>query len=183
MDINITARNIDLDSSLKSYVHKRLDKMERMYRRIYKCEVVLEEEKERKNTEIIMYLKRNRIIAKESSPDIYASIDNATESVKKQLRRLHGRVSSRRRKAMFSKIMRPVARLSGQEEALYPEQQVGQIYKSNLFASKPMLPDEAKLELDLANRIFIMFKNADTGEINVLYKRHDGNYGLIEPSF
>ena len=182
MDINITGRNIDLDDSLKGYVHKRLDKMERMYRRIYKCEVILEEEKERKNTEIILYLKRNRVIAKESSPDIYASIDNATESIKKQLRRLRGRVSSRRRKAMFSKLMRPVTRFGAPEEIIYPEDQ-GQIYKSNLFASKPMLPEEAKLELDLSGRVFITFKNADTGEVNVLYKRQDGNYGIIEPSF
>ncbi len=88
MDINITGRNFDLDDSLKSYIHKKLDKLERLYRRIYKCEVILEEEKTRKNVEIVLYLKRNRVIAKESSPDIYASIDSASGTIRKRLRRL-----------------------------------------------------------------------------------------------
>ncbi|MEA3488733.1 MAG: ribosome-associated translation inhibitor RaiA [Candidatus Omnitrophota bacterium] len=182
MDINITGRNFDLDNSIKKYVHKRLDKLEKMYRRIYKCEVILEEEKERKKAEIILYLKRNRVVAKEISPDIYASIDNASESIKKQLRRLRGKVSSRRRKLMLSKLMKPVARFGASPEIVIPEQRE-RIIKSNTFAGKPMLPEEAKLELELMGRSFIMFKNADTGEANVLYKRHDGNYGLIEPDF
>ncbi|MBD3379893.1 MAG: ribosome-associated translation inhibitor RaiA, partial [Candidatus Omnitrophica bacterium] len=108
MDINITGRNIDLTDSLKGYIHKRLDKIEKLYRRIYKCEVILEEEKERKNTEIILYLKRNKIIAKESSSDIYASVDIAAQKVKKQLRRLHGRLQSKRRKTVFGRLMGPI---------------------------------------------------------------------------
>ena len=185
MDINITGRNLDLDDSLKQYIHKRLDKIERLYRRIYKCEVILEEEKERKNVEIILFLKRNRIIAKESSPDIYASIDSAYDSIKKQLRRISGKLFSKRRKNMINRIVGPVSRFVRTDELdeISYVAEGGEIIKSNLFANKPMLPEEAKLELDLAGRIFISFKNADTGEVNVLYKRRDGNYGLIEPNF
>lgn len=182
MDITITGRNLDLDDSLKRYIHKKLDKLERIYRRIYKCEVVLEEEKVRKNAEIILYLKRNRVVAKESSPDIYASIDNASETIRKQLRRLSGKLSSKRRKAMLSKIMRPVSRFSAAEEIIISEER-GRIIKANFFADKPMLPEEARMELDIIGKNFIMFKNADTSEVNVLYKRGDRNYGLIEPNF
>jgi putative sigma-54 modulation protein len=182
MDITITGRNIDLDDTLKEYIHKRLDKLDKVYRRIYKCEVILEEEKIRKNAEIILFLKRNRIIAKESSPDIYASIDNATESVKKQMRRLSGRLGARRRKAVINKIINPVARFRTRGGAGMP-QAGGRIINSNTFADKPMLPEEAKLELEVLDRSFIVFKNADTGEVNVLYKRGDGNYGLVEPTF
>ena len=179
MDINITGRNLDLDDSLKEYIHKRLDKLESHYRRIYKCEVVLEEEKLRKNAEIILYLKRNRIVAKESSPDIYASIDNATEVIKKQLRRLSGKISSRRRRVVFTRIMRP---FRGQEGSIVTNGR-GNIVRTDNFADKPMLPEEAKLELDILEKDFIMFKNADTGEANVIYKKNDGNYGIIEPNF
>lgn len=183
MDITITGRNLDLDEGLKGYIHKKLDKLDRLYRRIYRCEVILEEEKIRKNVEIILFLKRNRIIAKESSTDIYASIDNAAESIKKQMRRLNGRLNSRRRKAVFDKLMRRQApRFVETEESSAPEADGG-IIKTNLFSDKPMLPEEAKLELELMDRDFIMFKNADTGESNVLYKREDNNYGLIEPNF
>ncbi len=182
MDINITGRNMGLSGALKEYVHKRLDKMERHYRRIYRCDVVLEEEKERKNVEVILYLKRNRIIAKETTPDMYASIDSAAESVKKQLRRLNGRVQAKRRRNIFRNIFKQVPGFRVSEENIYNEPHGG-IIKTNTFADKPMLPEEAKLELEVMDRIFIMFKNADTGEMNVLYKRGDGNYGLIEPKF
>ena len=63
------------------------------------------------------------------------------------------------------------------------EDEKGQIIQMNVFADKPMLPEEAKLELKLMDKSFIMFKNASTGEANVLYKRSDGNHGLIEPDF
>lgn len=183
MDINITGRNITLNDSLKSYVHKRMDKLEKLYNRMYRCEVILEEEKERKIAEVIIYLKRNRVVAKESSPDIYASIDNASENVKKQLGRLHGRLTSRRRKNIFSKIISKVPGFRPVEDPMFNEPH-GEIIKTNVFADKPMVPEEAKLELELLDkRVFIMFKNADSGEVNVIYRRGDGNYGLIEPKF
>ena len=172
---------MSLDDSLKAYIHKRLDRLDHLYKRIYKCEVILEEEKARKNAEIILYLKRNRIVAKESSPDIYASIDNASGNVRKQVRRLNGRVSSKRRRALFGRIMSPVARFRGRKTVI-PEGP-GRIVRANSFADKPMLPEEARLELELMEKNFIMFKNADTGEVNVLYKRGGGDYALIEPSF
>ncbi len=182
MQITITGRNLDLDDSLKRYIHKRMDRLERLYGRIYNCEVILEEGKVLKNVEVILHLKRNRVVAKESSPDLYASIDNASDKVKKQLRRLNDRLSSRRRKAVVGKIMRPVRRFrrSGRMADLGGQ---GEIVRINSFADKPMLPEEAKLELELMNKNFIMFKNADTGEVNVLYKRGDGKYGLVEPNF
>ncbi|MBD3425695.1 MAG: ribosome-associated translation inhibitor RaiA [Candidatus Omnitrophica bacterium] len=178
MEINITGRNIELNSTIKDYVQKKMDKLDQMYGRIYGCEVVLEEEKERKNVEVILYLKKNKVVAKESSPDIFASIDNASENVKKQLRRLTGKLSSRRRKAMLGRLMNPFRSAPGTAE-----KQQGMIVKSNTFADKPMLPEEAKLELDVLNRNFIVFRNAETGEVNVIYKRGDGNYGIVEPKF
>jgi putative sigma-54 modulation protein len=182
MQIVITGRNLDLDDALKGYIHKRLDKLGRLYRRIYKCEVILEEGKVLKNAEVILYLKRNRVVAKESSPDLYASIDNAADKVKRQLRRLSDRLSTRRRKAMVGKIMGPVARFARSERRAVSGEQ-GDIIKMNTFADKPMLPEEAKLELELLGGNFIMFKNADTGEANVLYRRSDGKYGLVDPDF
>ncbi|MFH1665299.1 MAG: ribosome-associated translation inhibitor RaiA [Candidatus Omnitrophota bacterium] len=182
MEIKITARNFDLDDPLKKYIHKKIDKLEHLYKRIFHCEVILEEEKIRKNVEIILFLKSNRIVVKESSTDIYASVDIATDKLKKRITRLSGRLASKRRKAVFDRIMYSVKRFKGREEESFPEPG-GKIVKVNMFADKPMLPEEAKLELELMERNFIMFKNADTGEINVLYKRNNGNAGLIEPNF
>ena len=185
MDINITGRNVELDPGLKKYINKRLDRVEKLYSRIYRCEVILEAEKERHIAEVILYLKRNRIIAKESSLDIYSSIDNAADNVKKQLRRLHGKISAKRRRAVISQIMGSVrgsAAPAYEEDIEVPETR-GEIVKEDLFPDKPMSPEEARLELELANKIFIMFKNADTGKVNVIYRKNDGDYGLIEPVF
>ncbi|MFH1877834.1 MAG: ribosome-associated translation inhibitor RaiA [Candidatus Omnitrophota bacterium] len=183
MEIKITGRNVDLTDSLKAYIHKRLDNLERLYKRIYECDVILEEEKIRQNIEIILYLKKTKIIAKESSPDIYASIDNAAENIKKQLRRLNSRLNTRRRRGVINRFMRQFRGPAAEEEMSFEPEQSGSIIKSNMFADKPLLPDEAKLELDIKGKDFLMFKNADTGEVNVLYRRTDRNYGLIEPSF
>ena len=184
MDINITGRNIDLDDSVKTYIHKRLDKLEKLYRRIYKCEVILDEEKVRHNVEIIMYLKRNRVVSKESSPDIYASIDLAADSAKKQLRRLHDRLSSRRRRAVMGRIMSPITSSKGvgQVQIELPEER-GEIVKDDFSHDKPISPEDARVELEVQEKVFLVFKNSHTGEKNVLYKKSDGNYGLIEPKF
>lgn len=182
MEVNITSRNVEMDNFLKEYIQRRLGKFEKAYSRIYRTEVILEEEKLNKKVEVIIYLKRNKVVAKESSPDIYASVDQVAESVKKQLRRLAGRLRSKRRKLVFHNVMEPMRRFyPGGEGSLSEEKQL--IVKTNVFAEKPMLPDEAKLELQGAKKIFLMFKNSDTGESNVIYKRDDGNYGLVEPRF
>jgi putative sigma-54 modulation protein len=105
MEISITGRNIDLTPALKKYVIKKLDRIEKFYSRIDKCDVILEEEKIRRIAEVVVYLRRTRIVAKESSTDMYASIDNASDIVKKQLRRLRGKVFSKRRKAVLARFM------------------------------------------------------------------------------
>ena len=179
MNTNITARNVELDDALKVYIQGKIDKLERLYNRIYSCDVVLGEEKIRENVEIILYLKRNKIVAKESSSDLYASFDMAFESARKQLRRLHDKVRSKRKKSVLRRFMAP---LTGNNAGdLYEGK--GNIVKANAFADKPMLPEEAKLELEMMDAEFLTYKNADTGETNVLYKKNDGNYGLIEPKF
>jgi putative sigma-54 modulation protein len=106
MDISITGRNMDLDPGLKKYIYKRLGKVEKLYKRIYNCEVVLDVEKERHIAEVILSLKRNRIVAKESSSDIYASIDKAVEIIKKQLRRMNGKIATKRKRSVFNRFMK-----------------------------------------------------------------------------
>jgi len=182
MEINITCRNFEADVPLKEYVRKKLGKLQKMYDRVYRTEIILDEEKERKNAEIILYLRRNRVIAKESSTDVYASVDQAVDSIKKQLRRLSGRVRSKRRKQMMKNIMRPVRMFYPSADISVPDE-FQSIIKTNAFADKPMLPEEAKLDLEANEKSFLMFKNSDTGEHNVIYKKSNGNYGLIEPKF
>lgn len=119
MDISITGRNIELDPGLKKYIYKRIGKAEKLYKRIYKCEVVLDVEKERHIAEVILSLKRNRVVAKESSKDIYASIDKAHDSIKKQLRRINGKLATKRKRAVINRFMRS---MRGQETPVFEEE-------------------------------------------------------------
>ena len=111
MEISITARNIDMNDSLKQYVHKKISKFNNIYKRIYKCDVVLDSEKERKNAEIILSLKRSKLVAKESSIDIVAAVDIVVDKIKKQLRRMNGKIASKRRKKIIKRIVDPVSNL------------------------------------------------------------------------
>ncbi len=180
MDIILTGRNVDLDERLKEYLFKKINRLGGTYEGIYRCEAKLAEEKIRKNAEIILHLKRKKLVVKESSEDIYGSIDTAVHKLKTQLRKLYGKRSSKRRsEGVLAKM---VSRFTGSESDS-PGDKKGEIVQMNVFADKPMLPEEAKLELKLMDKSFIMFKNASTGEANVLYRRSDGNHGLIEPDF
>lgn len=105
MDIRITGRNLELNSDVKKYIEKKLGKMDRFYDRVDRCDVILEQEKIRQIAEIIVYLRRTNLVARESSTDIYASIDMAAEVIKKRLRRLRGKVTAKRRKAVLSRFM------------------------------------------------------------------------------
>ncbi|MFH1304866.1 MAG: ribosome-associated translation inhibitor RaiA [Candidatus Omnitrophota bacterium] len=174
MNIIITGRNVDLDGALKRYISRKMGRLEHRRLRIPECDVVMEEVKSMMNIEVILHLGRNKIVAMESSPDIYASVDNVYENLKEQLRRLRDKMfSSRRRRFIFGRE---------KKEKIFSKD-VEKISKMNFFADKPMLPEEARLELELLGKEFIMFKNADTGAANVLYKKNDGAFGLIEPTF
>ena len=105
MEISITGRNIKLTPELKKYAESKLSRIERFYTRIDKCDVILEEEKIRHIAEVVVHLRTTRIVAKESSLDMYASIDNASDIIKKRLRRLRGKVFSKRRKAVLTRLL------------------------------------------------------------------------------
>ncbi|MBF0215597.1 MAG: ribosome-associated translation inhibitor RaiA [Candidatus Omnitrophica bacterium] len=110
MDVNITGRNVDLSNDEKRYMYKRLEKFDRIYSRISWAEVIVYEEKGMTTVEVIIQLKRNRIIAKETSPDLYATVDAAADNIKNQLKRLNGRVRSRRRLSVMKRLMWPFYR-------------------------------------------------------------------------
>lgn len=105
MEISITGRNFELTAELKKYVSRKVSKFERFYSRIDRCEVILEGEKIRRIAEVVVHLRRTRIVAKETTTDMYASVDNAVEVITKQLRRVRGKVFSKRRKAVIDRFM------------------------------------------------------------------------------
>jgi putative sigma-54 modulation protein len=178
--ISITAKHLEIDDKLKRYITDKLLKFRKFSENIISARVVMDSEKFRQIAEITVNMKNNRLTATEESSDMYAAVDNAVENMKIQLRRKRDRVKKRRRKVMLGKISRSMKNVfyQGESQAKTPR-----IIRSGDFAQKPMYVEEAAMELKLLNSNFLVFKNAQTDQVNVVYKRDDGNYGLIEPEF
>jgi putative sigma-54 modulation protein len=115
--------------------------------------------------------------ARESSTDMYASIDLVADKLERQVKRYRNRRTRKGAQHIATHVAPPPA-----EAAALPDEEDAVIVKSKQFNMKPMPPEEAMLQLELIGHDFFVFVNADSADVNVIYKRRDGNYGLIEPT-
>lgn len=182
MQISVVGRHFDVTEPIKNYVDSKLLKLERYADKIKEAHVILEVQKFRHIAEITLYLKYFKLMATEESRDMYASIDKALGSLHKQVLRLRDRIKEHK--------ARRVSRKSLLFGGIFPEQELEsrvsqkprrpKVIKKD-FEPKPMSIDEACMELDLFKENFLVFRNSETEDINVVYKREDGNYGVIVP--
>lgn len=121
-------------------------------------------------------VKGNTIRAEESSSDMYVSIDLVEEIIERQIRRYRKKLIDKKQAAIsFSQAFI-------EEEDEVQDDEI-QIVKTKKFAIKPAIPEEACLQMEMLGHNFYVFLNADTDQVNVVYKRKNGTYGLIEPEF
>jgi putative sigma-54 modulation protein len=175
MQVNTTARHIEIDDNLKSYANNKLEKLEKYSHSIEEARVIFQKEKFYHITEIILTGKGFRIAAIEKDHDIKASLDLCIANAQKQLNKVREKVKRRKVRSFFEgfNIFR-----KNKKELLSPK---GNIVKVESFAIKPMSAEEAALELEAFNKEFVVFHNAEDNSINVLYRRKNGDYGLIQP--
>ncbi|MCX5716171.1 MAG: ribosome-associated translation inhibitor RaiA [Candidatus Omnitrophica bacterium] len=171
MQITVVGRHFDVTEPIKKYADSKLFKFEKYTDKIIEAHVMLEVQKFRHMAEITLFLKDFKLTSREESRDMYASIDAAVNSLHKQLLKLRERIKEHKGKRAVQKLIEP----------LLPKDRKKKVIE-RLFPTKPMSVDEACLELDLFKDNFLVFRNSDTEEINVIYKREDGNYGLIVPA-
>jgi putative sigma-54 modulation protein len=174
MQINITARHEDISADLKGYFNDKLEKLEKYSDKIEEARLVFQKEKFNHITEITLTGKGLRIVALEKNQDIRASFDICLTNAQSQLKKARARAKGRKMKRFFQ-VLKPFRKRKNR--LLAP---AGSIIKTESFALKPMSAEEAALELEAFNKVFIVFHNAVDNNLNVLYKRKDGNYGLIE---
>lgn len=176
MKFIIIGKNIDVTEALKEKVIKKMSKLDKFFLPGTEIHITLVVEKTRQNVEVTIPFHGVVLRAEATSEDMYASIDKVIDILERQVRRNKTRLS----KKIHSGTPKTVFFESGQED---DEEQEFSIVRSKKFAIKPMTTDEAILQMNLIGHSFFMFSNADTKEVNVVYKRKDGNYGLIEPEF
>ena len=175
MRYKITGRNINVTPGLKAAVEEKIGKLERYFNQDTEVNITLTVEKDRQKIEVTIPVKGNIIRAEESSNDMYVSIDLVEEIIERQLRKYKNKLIDKKQSAQsFSDLF-----ISEEAE---PEDEI-QIVKTKRFAMKPMDPEEACVQMELLGHNFYVFLNAETEEVNVVYKRKGQTYGLIEPEF
>lgn len=193
MQIIIKGRNIELTPAIKDYAEEKIGKIGRYFDQGTKIEIELGVEKnpsisDNQTVEVTVFANHSSVIrAKQSSPDMYASVDEIVGKLGKRLKKLKDKNDSRHNKHHKETIRGngySEADLAAMAEAA--EVEIGpddmMIVKRKQFSVKPMTPEEAVLEMDLLGHSFFFFTNSETDKQNVIYKRRDGHVGLIEPS-
>ncbi len=176
MQTSVTFKNLDSSDTLKSYVQDKLDRFDRLLDNPAEANVVLSVEKFRHMAEINIIGDRLTINGKEETIDMYSAIDMVLDKLEKQIKKNKEKIRERRSgtKARNLSIL--------EEEISVPEEEAVSHIRIKNIDYKPMDVEEAVLQLDLVDDNFLVFTNARSDQVNVLYRRRDGNYGLIQPS-
>jgi putative sigma-54 modulation protein len=173
MQTSVTFKNLDPSDNLKSYVSDKLDKLDKFLDNPAEATVVLSIEKFRHIAEVNITGDRLNIFGKEETSDMYAAIDMVLDKLEKQIKKSKQKIRERRTTSKGK-----AAAIN--QENLREESETGQIKVQNI-EYKPMDIEEAVMQMDLVTDNFLVFTNSRTDKINVLYRRKDGNYGLIQP--
>jgi ribosomal subunit interface protein len=171
----ITGRGTNVTDGLRSAIEEKLGKLEHYFAPETEVHVTLKVEKDRQKVEVTVPVKGHIIRAEQVSDDMYVSIDLIEDIIERQLRKYKTKiVDSKQNVGSFtSEFM---------QEDDYEDEDV-KVIRTKRFAVKPMDPEEACVQMELLNHSFYVFRNAETDEVNVVYKRKGGDYGLIEPEF
>ena len=175
MRYTITGKNMNVTPGLREDVIKKIGKLERYFNDDTEAVITLSVEKERQKIEVTIPVKGTIIRAEQVSDDMYVSIDLVEEIIERQLKRYKTKIVDKKQSAVaFSDLF-----INEEEDA---DEEI-QIKKVKKFAIKPMDPEEACVQMELLGHNFFVFLNAETDEVNVVYKRKGNTYGLIEPEF
>ncbi|TMK69287.1 MAG: ribosome-associated translation inhibitor RaiA [Actinobacteria bacterium] len=177
MRLSVKGKNLEVSDSIRRYAEEKLGKLNPQLHELTQVELELCVEKNpsialNQVAEATVWTKGPTLRAREASTDMKVSIDQLTDKLTRQVE--HYRAKRRRRHVRNDGIS-PGGPMSIEEEA------GPQIVKSKQFTVKPMSPEEAALQLELVGHDFFVFRSDESGEINVIYRRRDGGYGLIEP--
>lgn len=175
MRYTITGRNIEVTPGLRSAVEEKIGKLERYFSPDTEAIVTLSVQKDKQKIEVTIPVKGNIIRAEQASNDMYVSIDLVEEIIERQIKKYRKKLIDKKQNAQaFSELF--------VNEEFETDDEIN-IVKTKRFGIKPMDPEEACVQMELLGHSFYVFLNAETEEVNVVYKRKGNTYGLIEPEF
>lgn len=177
MRINISGKNIELTEGLKAAVEDKLSKLDKYFTDDTIANVTLSVEKDRQKIEVTIPVKGSIIRSEQVSNDMYVSIDLVEEVIERQLKKYRHKLISKQQEA--GDVFQEDFIGSDSED----DDNEIKIIRSKRFGIKPMYPEDACVQMELLGHDFFVFRNAQTDEVNVVYKRRGNTYGLIEPEF
>jgi len=168
----IRGRNVEVTQALRDYVHKRLRKLDKYFDEPPTVQVMLTVQRGRHRAEMTLTINAMLLRGEEETDDMFASIDLVVDKLERQMAKYKTRLQRRGKEGL--------GRTAANAVAAEPDEEP-RIVRTKRFAIKPMTPEEAVMQMNLLGHDFFVFTNALTEEVNVVYRRKDGNYGLIEP--
>ncbi|SDX28874.1 ribosome hibernation-promoting factor, HPF/YfiA family [Paenibacillus sp. CF384] len=179
MKYNIRGQHILVTDALREYVEKKLSRLEKYFEEPITSEtnVTMSVTKGKHVIEVMIPLSNAMLRAEEKSEDMYASIDLVVDKLERQIRKHKTKINSRYRKESG---IRTMFKDDGAAVRVLEEEDDYELVRTKRFLLKPMDVEEAILQMNMVGHSFFMFANATTKEVNVVYKRSDGRYGLIE---
>ena len=167
-------KNIEVTERLKEAIEKKLDRLSKYFTEDTDVHVTFGVEKDRQKIEVTIPMKGSIIRAEQSSDDMYVSIDLVVDIIERQVRKYKNKLIQKKQAGGF--FQPTFLEESTDDEEI-------KIFRSKRFAIKPMDAEEACLQMEMLGHDFYVFRNVDTNEVNVVYKRKGHTYGLIEPEY
>ncbi|MFZ5975634.1 MAG: ribosome hibernation-promoting factor, HPF/YfiA family [Bacillota bacterium] len=178
MRISITSRNVEVSDNLRNLIEKKIKKLGRYFREGTEVLVGLNVERNRHIMEVTVYFDGIVIRAEDHSGDMYTTLDNVLHKLERRIRKYRTRLEKKLHEGAFASETPVFGEADEQEELVEPK-----VVRTKNFTMKPMSVDEAIMQMDLLGHNFFVFRNEQSLEVNVVYRRNNGDFGLIEPGY
>ena len=179
MKVTYTARKVNLKDNFKERVQKKLSKFDKVFSENVQAYVVVTVEKNRQTVELTINDNGMIYRAESTQPEMNDAVDRVVDVIAGKLRKNKTKLSKRIKTGSLDEI---VAQIPAMEDETVEEEEFS-VVRHKSIPVKPLTIDEAILQMNMVNHQFYMFVNADTESVNVVYRRNDGHYGLLEPDF
>jgi putative sigma-54 modulation protein len=178
MQINITTKGVAVPPGFKDVAERKLSKLERLLRNIDTVDITFSRERQWRVVEIMISANGLLVRGEDRATDIQSAMDSLVAKLERRIKKSRSKLMQRYREA-------PETRGAWEAESEEEAEDIAEpsLVRSKRFPVKPMAPEEASAQMELLGHDFYVFMNAETEQVNVLYRRKDGNYGLIEPEF
>ena len=176
MKFEYTGRHIEVTPALRSHVEEHFDRLKHLFDgQALNAHVIIEVEKGRHRAEIIVKWRNEVLTANSTMADMYQSLSKTIDKIEKQALKIKNKITDKQQKA------KKVTAVATPADEVAPAPAAPRIINARRYAVKPMTAEEAILRLDDEENQFLVFRNAEDEKISVIYRRKDGNYGLIQP--